>query len=91
MHDVGQSRQETNTQRSAVKARSTSANAINDEREDSEEGDRVTVEILREGIVITVKKKLKKGWRRSDKNGGNERDITLSFFMRSHYRFEGGH
>ena len=84
VNHVRQRRQETDAEDVPVETRSAALKSIKGEGKNSQKRDRITIKILREGIVESVEIELEKRWCRPDENGRKNGGITLGeiFFVR---------
>src|SRR4030095_3599991 len=76
--------QQTNAEHIPAEARTATTKASKRQRQNRETCQRIAVEILREGVVITVEVKLEERRRRPDEDGGEDRSVTLIFARGSH-------
>jgi len=76
MDDVGNARNEAKAEGVDADLGTAATDAIENERRDRETGDRVTIEILRERLVVTDKIKLKQRRHRPDGDAGEEGGVS---------------
>src|SRR5881628_2753600 len=76
MDDIGNTRNEAKAERMNVDLGAATMHAVENERGDGEAGDRVTVEILRERLVVADEVKLKERRHRPNGNAGEESGVT---------------
>jgi hypothetical protein len=76
VNDIGNAWDKANGDSAQVDPGSVTAHSVKNERNDGETRDRVSIEILRPWIVITIEVKLEEGGHRPNDDGGEKREVT---------------
>ena len=80
MDDIGNTRNEAKAERMDVDLGAATTHAVENEWGNGEAGDGVTVEILRERLVVADEVKLKERRHRPNRNAGEECGVTSGEF-----------